>query len=139
MNAELLALLDSDPAAGILAVADLREQRAKAVVGRGEWHVEFNGYGDLTLWTRSGPEDPAPQHVIAWYEVDRAIEGMFEHTAAEANPAHALAAVRRWRGVVKRHTHGGPDICSGCGEEAWPCPDMTETADEARAYLGGTA
>jgi hypothetical protein len=31
--------------------------------------------------------------------------------------------------------------CEWCFQvtEDWPCPDLTETADEARAYLGGTA
>jgi len=112
MSAELLALLDSDPAAGILAVADLREQRVNNAM-------------------------PAPL-------LDR-MSSAAEYIAAEANPALTRAAVRRWRGVVERHTltnlvYTDGRICDWCdGVQDWPCPDLTETADEARAYLGGAS
>jgi hypothetical protein len=135
MSADLLALLDSDPAAGILAVADLRERRVK-VASPGEWR---SSPGMSTIYS------PVPgghqRTAIALYPVDA------EHIAAEANPAHALAAVRRWRGVVERHKLIDQDtlFCSWCSDEsahpdtAWPCVEIRETADEARAYLGGAA
>lgn len=143
---ELIALLDSDPAAGILAIADLREQRAKRVAS-GPWLARPAGStGRPTVWDINGylvSETPGSPYA--------------EHIAAEANPAHALAAVRRWRGVVERHyMEPGmfPPQCGACkpmstfdeldGAETvwvpiWPCDDLRETADEARAYLGGAA
>ena len=129
---------------GILAVADLREQLAKAVTGRGEWHIAFNGYGDPTLWTRTGPDDDKPQQILADYEVDRRITGLFEHITAEANPVFDLAGVERWKKTAGRHVRvlglRGHFVCSWCtGTMNWPCSDLTETADEARAYLGGAA
>lgn len=123
MTAELLVLLDSDPAAGILAVADLREQRA-------------TDYGD-------GATRLARQHL----RLSLNLHAMSDYIAAEANPAHALAAVRRWRGVVERHRMIDslfPLSCDWCSQETddllvvWPCPDLTETTDEARTYVGGT-
>jgi hypothetical protein len=135
--ADIRALLDSDPAAGILAAADLREQRAKYVAENcaPPW-TEGAGY----VW--DGQHEPVCE---PYYETA-------EHIAAEANPAHALAAVRRWRGVVERHhlAHYYPQVtgsaaspmpravrvCGLCVNAGFPCPDLTETADEARAYLG---
>ncbi len=108
---EMLALLERDPAAGILAVAILREQRASSMRGM-----------------RAEPFLEGPKHTR-------------EHIAAEANPAHALAAVRRWRGVVKRHQRyiSEPRLCANGCPGRYPCEDIAETADEARAYLGGAA
>lgn len=112
MSADLLALLDSDPAAGILAAADLIER------------------SDLPDSRPDGAflgDDP---RLVMWMRL----------------------AVRRWRGVVERHHQvqvekydGSRPGCTGCharsdGELApWPCPDFRETADEARAYLGGAS
>lgn len=119
MTADLLALLDRDPAAGILAVADLREQQAQ--------HPDA---------------DRAMRLAHQYLRVALQRMWMAGYIAAEANPAHALAAVRRWRGVVDRHGRYTDDgvalVCRRCGE-TWQCPDFRETADEARAYLGGTA
>ena len=162
MTAEILALLDSDPAAGILAAADLREQRATCASSGPYTVVEAIAKPRGLYELRIGPtwRDPETgdegQSVVAQVSGDG---GGFlwllpqarrdaEHIAAEANPAHALAAVRRWRGVVGRHqpfefrTSGGGQNCECCRPGAWPnwpCPDLTETADEARAYLGGAS
>ena len=122
MSIEILALLDpSTPDTwpqGILAAADLREQRAKAVleISKAPWTAFEDGV--------FGPDfaDGSLRTVAETVYFEEAV-----HIAAEANPGHALAAVRRWRGVVDRHSH--PD---------YACDDLTETADEARAYAGGT-
>jgi len=132
-TAELLVLLEQDPAAGILAVADLREQRAKAkAIPDGEYFIasedDFEAYHVLSR------AFPAPRDVAR----DLPSLDLAEHIAAEANPAHALAAVRRWRGVVERHRpwHNARNLCQR-DSDPYPCPDLTETLDEARAYLGG--
>lgn len=146
-TSEILALADSDPATFILRAADLREQRAKAATqGRWRWRDVGGRSGKMSLIAEvrdaqvgyltivpSGSPDVYPSKYDA------------EHIAAEANPAHALAAVRRWRGVVERH--GTPVTVYGeawCGDhrKAWrlgKCPEIAETADEARAYLGGAS
>lgn len=144
MTAELLALLDRDPAAGILAAADLREQRAKAATAGATLLRYEHGGGRLANFGFTSQE----RFLVAdlYNEADR------EHIAAEANPAHALAAVRRWRGVVERHRGYTPQWdrvepsprCTWCRTDpreriGWPCPDVVETAAEARAYLGGAA
>lgn len=139
MSTDLLALLDRDPAAGILAAADLREQRAKATDDDmpGPWWVERDGLG--------GGWGPIPGGKASLPVYGPHIQ----HIVAEANPPHARAAVRRWRGVVERHAmrlafplHGQTgrwEACRRCGVP-YPCPDLTETADEVRAYvLGGAA
>ena len=161
MSAEILALLD--PATpdtwpqGILAAADLREQRAKAATP-GRW-----GAGNGTT-IAAGLEQTSPGCITydvkiaevdddRWESADNEIdaeeqaEADAEHIAAEANPAHALAAVRRWKKTAERH---GPDAWAfyegraKCHAHRRPvyvehCPDLTETADEARAYLGGAS
>lgn len=57
----------------------------------------------------------------------------------EVSQEHALAAVDHWRGTVRRHNRGSGDghICLGCSED-YPCPDLTEVADEAREYVRGS-
>ena len=140
MTADLLALLEQDPAAGILAAADLRKQRAKAMGG------PWRAYGrhiveETTACTCAGGppyghEPHCGQELVAEFNEDAA-----EHIAAEANPAHALAAVRRWVKAAERHhvePFGGVPLCV-YDSRNWPCPDLTETADEARAYLGETS
>jgi hypothetical protein len=143
MSADLLALLDRFPATGILAVADLREQRATAAT-QGPW--------------------------IAWqgdhyWKVDRAPDGphvcntgrtTWNGTAEDAvyiaadHPEVALAAVRRWRDTATRHgqvnvplADGSGDTvrrCKACGHIGdSDCRDIALTADEARAYAGGAA
>lgn len=56
-----------------------------------------------------------------------------------------LAAVRHWRGTVERHRpidgwQKPESACFGCRFNGpWTsCPELTEVADEARAYLGGS-
>lgn len=146
----MLALLDRDLAAGILAVANLREQRVNAAknVAPAPWRWQHHPSASLDSVISAGDN----QIVYAHYDSDNGIgltpeEG--EHIAAEADPAHALAAVRRWRGVVERHKaqtlSDGSVICRRCvGAHidtgiAYPCSDLAETADEARAYMGGAA
>jgi len=138
MTADLLALLDRDPAAGILAVADLREQRAtdaQDVTGEGRWV--------LVLGAEYEVHAPTERACVA------ISEEVAEHIAAEGNPAHARAAVRRWRGVASRHPvfrspsseDGYSLFCRGHSDfrAVADCPDLVETADEARAYAGGAA
>jgi len=139
MTAELLALLDKDSAAGILAVADLRERRANAVT-EGPYAARKND---------GGYEIAAGERGAVWLYIgdDDQDRADAEHLAAEAAPAHALAAVCRWRRVVERHVVGqmigeGEENYAGCEwcwqvTEEWPCPDLRETADEARAYIHG--
>lgn len=144
----ILALADSDPAAFILRAADLREQRASTVNegGPGIWYV---GDGSIS----------GPGYRIADVHEHYPDNLLTEHIAAEANPDHALAAVRHWRGVVDRHVresqqlweHSGLGGIRGsgradvCKEHRNPvayddCPDLAETVADARAYLsGGTA
>ena len=139
--AQIVAMLDVDPAAGILGAADLREQRANAATGE-RWVLDpFEHYEE---------DDPTDNY----WDVDGAQSGGWiahvgeredaEHIAAEANPTFALAAVRRWRGVVERHRMVPVQsiectemACAACYSSE--CPDLAETADEARAYLGGTS
>lgn len=109
MSAELLDLLDSDPAAGLFAAADHLEREAgRCAQAEGAFR-----------WT--DPKDGA-----------RLVEWM-------------LAAARHWRTVAELHRNVGTgvDLCRRCvvgmNAVAWPCLDLTETADEAKAYLGGAA
>jgi len=113
------ATVDTHPQ-GILAAADIREQTIRAAA---------------TVTTLSHPlRNIVPRE---WQL----------HIAAEADPAHALAAVRHWRGVADRH--GKPLHFCVAGQHRWvsvtergyvskPCAELTEVADEARAYLGET-
>lgn len=135
MTADALALLspgspDTWPQ-GILAAADLREQRAKAAqaIRPGPYYVGAAG----AVVAHGGK-------YVTGYTTPEGAE-VAEHIAAEANPAHALAAVRRWRGVVDRHARSIGErplsLCVWCFPREWPCFDLTETADEARAYVSG--
>lgn len=157
----LLALLDSDPAGGILAAADLREQRANAATP-GPWTYDGNPSG--AVWPVPYPATLAYVQPRRDLPVVYAIENgdaiptatqvaNAHHIAAE-HPGVALAAVRRWRGVVERHrlvstptsastlnihlADTGNVTCL-VDYSPYPCPDLTETADEARAYLGGAS
>lgn len=156
--ADILALLVEDPAAGIRAAADLREQRARAATP-GPYIPFYGGHlrgqpGDVA-GVEQGPAEPGepwPAVVICdTGGLNRPVQAQAnaEHIAAEANSAHALAAVHRWRGVVKRHggqERFGPGSERECGtcvgsfayEEGadWPCPDLIDTVAEVRAYLG---
>lgn len=126
---------DSWPA-GILAAADVRQARAEAaaVVSPGPW------YADAEFVYGRDFADGSMRHVA---------EALFgevaEHIAAEASPAHALAAVRHWRGTVGRHGRalGRFGWCDTCGKVngnvSFPCPDLVAVADEARAYIGGSS
>ena len=111
-----------DPAAGILAAADYRLSLLDAA-------------GDCWI------VDPRPECAAL--------------AAHETDPDHVRAAVRRWRGVIERHhlAHYYPQVtgsaasplpkavrvCARCVNAGFPCYDLTETADEAVAYLGGAS
>ena len=111
-TAELLALHDTDPTAFVLAVAAEVEAEASRV--------------SLGTSSRFDVEDPEKG---AWL-VD-----------------FLLVVARGWRGAVDRHqpvcfnSDEAPYVYAGCsrcrGGAKAPCPDLTETADEALAYLGG--
>lgn len=145
MTAELHDLLDRDPAAGILAVADLRERRCDSVT-RGDWYADERAVRVRALgmedrdeeWLRTPCVLQPPGRSRIDFEQQRV---NVVHAAAEANPAHALAAVAAWRKRVERHErveNGQSGYCRHCymSCRSWPCPDLTETANEARAYLG---
>lgn len=152
MSADLLALLDRDEAAGILAAADLRKQRTAAAQGFGhDWMAATAEHDEehVRLWVflhdrRADNDDPVSIAILD-SDADLADEqSVGEHIAAEANPAHTLAAVRRWRGVAERHVrieNGSTGYCRYCymSCRGWPCPDVLETVAEVRAYLGGAA
>ena len=144
MTAPNVALAVTDPAAFVLAVTDLREQRAKAAITEGSappWRVtEAAGCGCCANIRGGGGTLLAS-----------ADDRYAEHIAAEASPAHALAEVALWRGVVGRHRLGwhdplvnltGPTVTlqqakcvSRCGD--WPCMDLRAVVAAARAYLTG--
>lgn len=125
---------------GILAAAEVREQRAKALgaMAPPPWRVVSTEFG-----TGLASEGPSKAIYSNGQMLMARVESrLCEHIAAEASPAHALAAVRRWRGVVERHARiddGLRGYCRQCYHlyPAWPCPDLTETADEARDYVSG--
>lgn len=60
----------------------------------------------------------------------------------DADPAAGiLAAVDRWRRMIRRHeavSTAARQYCDWCVMGVgWPCPDVAETIVEVRAYLGG--
>ena len=140
-EAEVLALLGTDRCEGLRWAADLRESRALAATEGPYRSVDLRHQrgGQVRLFglvhligniLASGP-DPLRDAV---------------HIAAEANPAHALAEVRLWRGIAERHspTPGLSNECRTClgsyQDETggdWPCPDVLAAEEAARAYLGG--
>lgn len=107
------ALLDSDPAAGILAVAQVVEDEA---------HVEATLRGDDPYWS----SDEASQYERRWTP------------ALALLISDRWREVVRWH---KPEPAGDGDLmCRRCCVDSvsldWPCADVTGTADEARAYLG---
>jgi hypothetical protein len=134
--AQIVALLDSDPVAGILDAADLRERRCDAVT-RGEWFAESQNVRVRILGMDETPTVAMPPGRTPMSFKDTWANA--EHIAAEANPAHALAAVRRWRGVAERWQRQQRQYLEGEAAVVLLLDrDLTETADEVRAYLGGT-
>jgi hypothetical protein len=147
MSADLLALLENDPAAGILAVADLREKLAKAATP-GPWLQAPDTHAGQVWIQRTkakryslGTPDMEPLFAVRGHGDENYEQREADATfiVAEANTDHSLAAVRRWNGAVTRHYRDNDRPVCGHDQRSWPCPDLTETADEARAYLGGTA
>lgn len=142
-QADLLKMLDDEPSAGILAVADLRERRARAAT-QGTWDV-------------MDPTDTDLPHLVAFrVDADTGFDDDYvslaepgdivhvndvEHIAAEANPVHARAEVAQWRGVVKRHFCGDSGTliyCEWCRSEDWPCADLLDVVAAAKAYAGSS-
>lgn len=128
MSADLLALLDKDPAEGITAVADLRERRARGwpsgnfTIEAGPGCYDYRGHVlTMHVRTRAGLVYLPGDHS------NRVVQRRAEHIAAEANPAHALACLRTWRLVAGAIAAG----IVGAGS-----PIGTSITDEARAYLG---
>jgi hypothetical protein len=120
-----------DPAADlagfVLAVAEIRERRAKhPFVPQTQWRANAQEYdrGDEEFMVLADdPDEPygstdVARTVETWEAAD--------HIAAEANPAHALAEVALWRGIAERHyqeAHQTPPWCAWC-TSSWPCPDL---------------
>lgn len=129
----------ADPGGFVLAVADLREARAKTAtpgpyealslhtINGVDWQIHAGPTGAVWLYIGNGEQDRA--------------DG--EHIAAEANPAHALAEAALWRGVARRHKRNvlrGPDgvvvdACRWCNDR-FPCPDLLAVVAACRAYAG---
>jgi hypothetical protein len=129
----------ADPAGYVLAVADLRERRAK-VATESPYIVHSSLSGLAKVY--SATAEPGMQRVaITGTDEQASLDA--EHIAAEANPAHALAEVALWRGVAQRHDPVPglePLECGVCGErytgQLWPCPDLLAVVAAAKAYAG---
>jgi hypothetical protein len=140
----------TDPAGYVLAVADLREQRARDVA-EGPWCPQWV-YQAVRHIGRNVDLECA-DHGYDCPTWDR-YDGAF--VAAEANPPHALAEIALWRAMAYEHRRSQirvtadphaltpvfrtVDTCS-CGSGAWPC-DRTVFAAAiaaARAYAGSPA
>lgn len=135
---------EADPAGYLLAAADLREARARGIpeprwVARGNWIASWTdrctcgSSGEIAALYGHEPGCGLEQ-VLQTSGPDEA-----DHIAAEANPAHALAEVKLWRGIVERHGLGRT-WCLWCGEGdsiEVPCPDLRAAVAAARAYLDG--
>jgi hypothetical protein len=145
-----------DPAGYVLAVADLREKRAKAeTVPQGEWLVNTQVYDraeEEHIVFAANPDEP-----YSGDDVARAVETaeIAVLIAAEGSPAHALAEVALWRLIATKHrAEAGmfPPVCSACaptieydedtgGETEFlplaPCELLLAVVAAARAYLGG--
>jgi hypothetical protein len=130
----------TDPAGYVLAVADLREQRASAAT-QGEWVAAVQRGKTPVVGVRG--DRPGTGQAIAVSGApgrEGAGRANAKHIAAEANPEHALAEVALWRGVVKRHTGTADElrprrVCACCTFTA-PCPDLLAVVAAARAYAG---
>jgi hypothetical protein len=108
----------------VRAAADLREQRAKAA-SPGHWTNKGRAAGEPVPHVVDF--GPWPAKVTNGFAVchseDRAqMVADAEHITAEANPGHALAAVRLWRALAETWDH-------------LPQAVQTATVAEVRAYL----
>ncbi len=133
----------ADSAGFVLAVAEIREARAKSAIP-GPWcptwthdairHVQRNVDIDCSAHDDDGGAVSEDCRRFGRYDG--------EHIAAEANPAHALAEVALWRTIVSRHvlvTDPGTDSwCRMCVVPEYPCADLLAVVAAARAYLGET-
>lgn len=107
----------------------------------------------LTLLDPSTP-DTWPQGILA--AADLLKEESSRLSLGEDGPRIAAwmrSTARHWRGVVERHVRSVTNLnppyafCRECqarwappeATTAWPCPEVAETADDARAYLGGAS
>lgn len=123
----------TDPTGYVLAVADQREQRSKAIGALGGLAAEV--HPDGRAWVNA--EHPDHWHTASMHGYPR----LAEHIAAEANPGHALTEVALWRGIAERHIvgvdHLGP-FCVCCWSRGFPCPDLLAVGAAAKAYAGDT-
>ncbi len=135
----------ADQTAYVFATADLREGRIRAAESYfpGPWRRGpgyFSGYGVVA--------DARGAEITKHFER----ESPADHIAAEANPKHALAEVRLWRGIAGRHVQGWtdpkvqgnadslvvlqvPQCASRCG--TWPCSDLLDVVAACQAYAEG--
>ena len=131
----------SDQAAFVLAVAALREARAKAATSGPYVARTVDEKIQLAHQIHAGPAG------YVWLYIGDDAEALddTEHIAAEANPAHALAEVALWRVVAEWHGRGlGEfDWCTTCGRVngsvKFPCPNLLAVVAAAEAYAGGPA
>ena len=116
-----------DPAGYVLTVADLREARAKAF-GIGDQAFIGGWLAGRVDGCGCGAGEPGYPHEphCGWEPLVK-FDGPGEHVPAEANPAHGLAEVALWRGIVKRHEplpSRGPEddqpMCAGCRDSDAP-------------------
>jgi hypothetical protein len=148
--AKIERLLDTDHHAGVLAAADLREQRAAAAT-QGRW-VAATGRGKKHgVVGVPGPEPGSGVAVAVCGSPGTVKAANAQHIAAEANPATVRAAVALWRGIAQRHRwvdYPNGDAgdyttcCTGCNHmpsdpDTDLCPDMRDVVAAARAYLTG--
>ena len=134
----------TDPAGFVLAVCDLREQRAKDQ-GEGRWWYlgpwVVVDVGSCTCGVSgeiAGLYGHEP-HCGTEPVTKAGDDTQGRHIAAEANPDAVLADVALWRGVVERHVLSVSLNPAGCyvdGED-WPCPDLAAVVTAAQAYVGG--
>jgi hypothetical protein len=134
---EILALFDAVPVSGLVATANLREQRARAATA-GPYVAEF--VGDVDRDTGEGRGDwqvsaEAAEHgVLAMLADDEQSQADAEHLAAEADPAHALAEVALWRAVANEMDVHWIRFQTGDIPYVW-----TAALAAARAYLAAEA
>lgn len=127
-------------------IADWVDRGGRASPGDSVWLIaEVRKLRDA-LETETYRADTAAANNIALRAERDRLDVRVQFVAFET-PAHALAEVALWRGIVERHgDHGGasnyrgepdPALCHGCAER-WPCPDLLAVVAAARAYMGAS-
>jgi hypothetical protein len=134
----------TDPAAYLLAVADLREQRAEAATGGGTWRLEESDGAHAIVLASSGSHESQYTEIEYThglytedgdqYETACLIAG---HIAAEANPDHALKEVALWRAVVYEHEEFFRRLrAAGSTQPERPGVLLLCAVEAAKAYAG---